>query len=481
MIPSVIGGVVAIAVGVVGYLSGSTLLFGLFIALPFGSTAIGAVPALGGSTPLIYTVFVGLLLITTMLKRGFRRDLGTVFRLHWSAVVAVLVAVYAVFSAVIFPRLFLGQTTMLVPIEGVVTEVPLTPSPGNITQSAYFVLGVLAFFAVRISLLNPSQMDVVRRGFLTFAGVHVALGIVDLAGKFAGLGDILADIRTANYALLTNAEVSGFFRISGGFPEASSYSATSLACIAFTFTYWRVAGSKVALGLTLILFGLLVLSTSTTAYAGLAALVFLGAVSIGFTFFSGRIKVQDVILFVVLTTGLAVALTAYLLNEKMFDPIIEMLRIMVLEKADSESGKERAYWNYQSMQAFLDTDGIGIGFGSSRSSSWLISVFSQMGVLGGLMIAALGAAILRGTAGLRAEGQKEIYGLAAGAQAMSVGWLTSITISGGAADPGLLFFLPLAVVLACRTHLYNEILKQRRSLSPPSSRIPYLPDDALIR
>ncbi len=481
MIPSAIGGLVALAVAFGGYLAGSAILLGLFVSLPFGSTAIGAIPALGGSTPLIYTVFVGLLVVSTMFKRGFRRNLGAVFRLHWSAAVAALVGIYAIFSAMISPRLFAGQTTMFTVIEGAVTELPLAPSPGNITQTAYFILGILTFFAVRIALLDPTRIDIARRGFIAFAAIHVALGILDLAGKFVGLGDVLEPIRTANYALLTKDEVSGFFRISGGFPEASSYSITSNACIAFTFTYWRVTGSKIAFALTVILFALLALSTSTTAYVGLAALALLGAASIGIGFFSGRVKVQDVVLFVVLATGFAIALGAYLYNEKLFDPITELLRVMVLEKAGSDSGRERAYWNLQSLQAFLDTDGFGVGFGSSRSSSWLISVISQLGVLGSLMVFSLVAALLRGIRGLRLGGQNEIYGLAVASQALAVGWLISVSLSGASADPGLLFFLSLAVVLGCRAYLYKEFQRSLRNLPTPAHLIPYLPDDAIIR
>ncbi len=481
MIPSAIGAVVAMVIGIGGYFAGSPILLGLFASLPFGSTAIGAIPALGGSTPLIYTVFVGLLVVVTVLKRGFRRNLGAIFKLHWTVWVAVLLGIYALLSAFILPRLFFGQTTMFTVVEGAVVEMPLTPTGGNITQTAYFILGILAFFAVRIALLDPSRIEAVRRGFITFVVLHVGLGIVDLLGKFAGQGDILALIRTANYALLTNVEVSGFFRISGGFPEASSYSATSLACIAFTFTYWRTTGSKIAFALTAILFVLLMLSTSTTAYVGLAILALLGAGAIGVGFLSGRVKVQDVVLFVLLIAGLAVALGAYLYNEKLFDPLVELLRVMVLEKADSDSGRERSHWNIQSLQAFLDSDGLGIGFGSSRSSSWIISVISQLGVLGTLMMLGLVAALLRGASGLRLEDEKEVHGLLAASQALAVGWLTSISLSGGSADPGLLFFLPLAVVLGCRVYLYKEFQRRLMSLPPPVTSIPYLPDDALIR
>src|SRR5205085_8878785 len=119
---------------------------------------------------------------------------------------------------------------------------------------------------------DKSALHAVRRGFLTLAALLVTLGAVDLGAKLTGLGDLLSPIRSANYAMLTDNEVGGFWRITGGFSEASAFAGMGVSCLAFVFTYWRATGSRLALTLTLALIALLVLSTSSTAYVALAIL-----------------------------------------------------------------------------------------------------------------------------------------------------------------------------------------------------------------
>jgi hypothetical protein len=68
---------------------------------------------------------------------------------------------------------------------------------------------------------------------------------------------------------------------------------------------------------------------------------------------------------------------------------------MIVNKVASTSGEERAYWNYRSLQSLYDTAGLGIGLGSSRASSWIIAVLSQLGIAGSLMFGVLIAAIVR--------------------------------------------------------------------------------------
>ncbi|MDX2265130.1 MAG: hypothetical protein NW215_09190 [Hyphomicrobiales bacterium] len=478
MIPSLVGAAIALLILLAARGAGHRIIFGLFVSLAFGSTAIASLPALGGSTPLIYTAFACALIVCEALRRDFLRSLGVIVKVHWTAGVAAFLAVYAVVSAIIFPRLFAGEVTVFIVVDGAVKDALLYPTGGNITQTGYFVLGVLTFFALRIALLRPQLIETARRGFLAFIVLHVAFGVADLGGKVLGLGDVLFFTRSVNYALLTSDEVGSFHRIVGGYPEASTFSAYSLACIAFTYAYWRATGSLLAFLLTGALFLLLVFSTSTTAYVGLAALCMLAAITIGVTIFSGRVKREDLILFVVILASAVALLAAYLAQEKMFEPIVELVRVMVFEKSNSESGRERGMWNLTSVEAFFKTEGVGIGFGSSRSSSWIISVFAQIGVIGGLLMLALVAALCRGTAGWPLE-DRQMRGLADGARAMAVGNLIAVSISGGSADPGILFFISLAVVLTCRAQAQ---LAGMRAAAPPRrpGSIPTLPEDAVL-
>lgn len=451
-----------------GYLLGAPFLVGLFASLPFGSTAFATLTSLGGSSPLIYTLFAAGFILTVALRKQVLRELGTIFTLHVSPWIVVLLTAYVIASAMIFPRLFAGQTTAFVPVEGIVTELPLAPVSGNITQTAYFTLGALTFLATSIFLLRKENLEILRRGFMVFIIVHVCLGIFDLAGKVAGVGDILLPIRTATYALHTETEQAGFWRIAGGYSEASAFGGTSLICLAFIYSYWRATRSQFALVLSLILLLLVLLSTSSTAYVGLAALSLVPVASLITAFYQNRLTSEDLLLAAVGAFVLAAILALFLYDEKLFSPVMELFQTTVLDKPLSQSAQERAYWNYKSVEAFIDTSGVGIGMGSSRSSSWIISVLSQLGLIGGLAILSLTVLILRGLHGLEPTADtSQIFAFASGVRAAIVAKLLADSIAGSGADPGLLFFMALPIITAIRRHVMRNTRVSRQPLAAP--------------
>ena len=320
MVPSVAGAIVCGVLLLVGWLAGDAILVALFAALPFGATAIVSIPALGGSSPLIYTIFVGLLILKVARKGNVLGSFYSIATEQPSIIIAAFLAVYALSGAIILPRLFAGETTVFVPIEGAIREVGLAPSGGNITQPAYFVMGIAAFAFMTVYLSESGKQNVIRSCLFSYAIANTLLGFSDLAGKLAGGGDVLAFIRTASYQMLSEEEIGGFTRIAGGCSEASAFAATSLASLGFTFVYWRKSGSPLALGLTVCLLVLLIFSTSSTAYVGVGLLGTLAAVSIGATLITADFHGRDLFLFFVLLAALTLALGAYLYNERLFDP-----------------------------------------------------------------------------------------------------------------------------------------------------------------
>lgn len=450
---SVPGILVCLGLIVLGVVLRAPVIIALFASLPFGSTAIGELPGLGGSSPLIYAFF-GLLFCASLLaRRGSLRDLGHVFASYWVAWIVAALVVHAVASAMILPRLFAGQTSAFVPAVSGIREVPLAPVSGNITQAAYFALSAFMFFGICVVLKTRRNIVVLRRAYFAWAIFHATLGLVDLASKLLGVGDVLLPIRTASYALLTEVQEAGFWRVTGGFSEASAFGGVTLSCVAFTFAYWRSTDSRPALALTLLLAGLLVASTSSTAYAGGAVLVFILMVAISSSALRGRITAQDVLLLALGAVGVVAVVSLYLYHETLFDPMVRLFETTLLDKASSESAQERGYWNYRSLQSFLETGGLGIGLGSSRASNWSIAVLSQLGLLGGVLMSILVFVVIRGTGRNEpAEVDREFVALAAGARAAVLGSLVAGAMVGSGADPGLLFFIGLGVIVTCRQH-----------------------------
>jgi hypothetical protein len=449
MAGSVAGLIVILGLLVLGRTLGAPVVIGLFGSLAFGATAIVSLGE-GGSSPLIYSMFLLMLFATTLRRSDVFGTLAEILQRHWSPWVIVLLAVYVVGGSLVLPRLLAGETTAFIPIRGSIEEMPLAPVPGNFTQTAYFSLGVLAFFAFSILGTERTFLTTVRRGMLVLVSMNVLLGALDLAGKVVGQPDLLSVIRTANYAMLTEVDVGGFWRISGGFSEASAFAAAGVACLGFAFTYWRATGSVLALCLLTAQLVLLVFSTSTTAYVSLALLSIPVAFSIVGGALGGGLKGRD--LSIVAAAAVGVALVGFLVasDAPIVGQFTDLINSMVFQKYASASGVERAYWNARGVQAFIDSGGLGIGMGSSRSSSWAVSVLAQFGVLGSLMMGSLVLFLLRGMHGRDKDADPEAYVLAQGVRAAALGSLLTSSLAGSGADPGLLFFLALAIVSTCR-------------------------------
>jgi hypothetical protein len=144
-----------------------------------------------------------------------------------------------------------------------------------------------------------------------------------------------------------------------------------------------------------------------------------------------------------------VAISVY--DEKVLEPIVHLIDTAIVDKSSSESGQERAYWNVKSLQNFVDTLGLGIGFGSSRASSWPVAVLSQLGLLGSLMMAMLLAVIARGL-GRTAQTDSGTEAVVASVRAAAFGSIVAGSLVSGTADPGMIFFIAFAVVAASRAN-----------------------------
>jgi hypothetical protein len=452
------GLVVCMAVLLIGYFSRGLLIVSLIASLAFGSTAFATLTSLGGSTPLIYTFFAALLVTAVAARRRIWQELGSVFgsvRPIWMLACLML---YAIVGAWLLPRLFAGQISVFVQTKtrkGVVESV-LEPVSANTTQTAYFILGGLTAIALCVLLQRGDRLKHVRRGFFVWCCLHTGLGLVDFIGKLAGAGDVLAPIRTAGYAMLTGDSQAGFSRIAGAYSEASTFGAASLACLAFTYTYWRKTKSVLAQWLTVTVFLLIVLSTSSTAYVGLAVISIPVAISLTRALLKRRLQADEVLILAALAVGLTIIAGISIYDEKILAPFQQLFEATIVNKSSSSSGHQRMYWNIKSLEAFSDTTGLGIGFGSSRASSWAIAVLSQLGLVGSLMMAALAVTVVRGLEPFREWADPETDAIVSSLRACALANILAASVGGGTADPGMLFFIPFAVISACKVRARRE-------------------------
>src|SRR4051812_1077890 len=96
---SPVGALVCMGLVLLGLGLRAPAIIPLFASLPFGATALINLPSFGGSSPLIYTSFICLLIAAVLARRSFLQDLGRVFARYPAAFVIVGLVAYACFGA----------------------------------------------------------------------------------------------------------------------------------------------------------------------------------------------------------------------------------------------------------------------------------------------------------------------------------------------------------------------------------------------
>lgn len=122
-----------------------------------------------------------------------------------------------------------------------------------------------------------------------------------------------------------------------------------------------------------------VLSTSSTAYVGLA--IFGAVYALGWLrrflvpSAAGRAGLKWEAL-AAIAAALAL-LFVLVLAPRLLDPAYDALDALVFRKTQSDSYAGRMMWNHVALDAFFATDGFGAGLGSARSSNWYVSILSK--------------------------------------------------------------------------------------------------------
>ncbi|HEY2927875.1 hypothetical protein [Piscinibacter sp.] len=382
----------ALLVILAGVLSSSDgMLRTLMLCCLFGAAAAIALPALGGApiTPAV-------MLLPFLMWRAARDRAPTTWLGHVAYPQAgfwlLLLVLWGVLSAYFLPRLFIGETMLYATDRASMTGVrllSLRPLSTNFTQSAYAVAGLCTFVAVRALLEPDGRLLRFRDAVLLLASVDCAAALLNLAELRLGLPSLLALVRNAGYAILVGGDVGGLQRISGTFAEASAFAGFSLPLLAFSASLWRDGVRPVYTGaLSLGLLVLLLISTSTTAYAGLCT--YGGCITLAaFMRAVRRGDVPHIGTLTVLLWLLAVAACIILLaRPDIASRLADFFGVTLVRKLESASGIERGSWNRQAWINFVDAYGVGVGLGSARASSYLLVLLSNIGVIGLLLFIA---------------------------------------------------------------------------------------------
>jgi hypothetical protein len=351
--------------------------------------------------------------------------------------------VYGVMLGFFAPRI-LARMTQIIPVgtsEYPVTgsTVPLGPVSSNFTQALYLAADLLTFVLVVAVSQTVSGFRAVTFGLMSFATANLFFAFVDLFGHGTPLEAMMDLIRNAQYQFHDEDIVAGVKRVVGSWPEAAAFAGISLGIIGFTGTMWVCGRYSKANGILFLLTSIMVVrSTSSTGLLGLpVCLVIIYAASLircgGPT---GTRTSAAVVLFTPL--AIIVAALVIFMNEDLYRQIYNYFDLLIFSKSTTASGIERSAWNRYAFQNFIDSYGLGVGLGTSRTSSFLFALLSNVGIPGTVFF----AIFLTSTVVLARGEQRTIDAdIRLSARAACVCLLIGATVSGALVDLGLLFFI----------------------------------------
>ena len=261
----------------------------------------------------------------------------------------------------------------------------LSPSLANFTQSGYLVLSVMTALAVTLMADEPGFTGTLLKALLAGGMVCIVTGLIDIAAASTGMESLLAPFRNAEYAYLTTMRC-GARKVVGFTPEASAYgpicvnlpprwlSADPLcgpsAAHVRDDSCGQSGGNGPALYVLHCLWGLAYWGWFTGG-TGSGARILL---ALGQGGLLGELLVG---------LGLIIALLFVLIaHADLLNPLLSVIDEQIFNKALSGSFYERSHWNTTAWDALASTWGLGIGFGSTRTSNWFASVSSNTGLIG---------------------------------------------------------------------------------------------------
>jgi hypothetical protein len=370
------------------------LVYLLFGTAAFNSLAV-VPPAMLGGLNLLPNALTALVMIGRYAcDKPFLKSVGrTAFGLDRMGLLTAFMGL-ALLSAAFFPKMYANQV-VVVPMRGLAG--PLYPSAANFTQAAYLTISFLVAIIFAASAGSRRFCEMCIRAFLLGGALVALTGVADFIIGSSAAKVLLDPFKTAQYTFMVDNQVLGMRRVVGVMTEASAFGgvAVFLAAIAL-FSAPLLPNAKMRLygqliAVTLII--LSVLSASSTAYLGLAALAFMYVAVLSRRTFDDLAPGRHVLLRVFLISELTICYLIVLglalvlmLAPDLFETPLKFIDQLIFKKSQGDSYLDRMSWNRLAMQALWQTGGVGVGVGGARASNWAVAVLSNTGLLGGFLL-----------------------------------------------------------------------------------------------
>lgn len=373
----------------------------------------------------------------------------------------MLATAWALVGSIVMPRLFRNQVHVWPQKQDLVGgQVLLTPTFGNISQDTYLLLNVL-LMVLAAQYLTRWQVKLSRLyyAYLAAGWLVVVLCVWQFGSRVGGLPFPKTFFYSnTGWAVLDNQMAGPVPRINATFSEPSAC-ASYLAGILFSTVWVTLKGYKVRFSRLLIAASALgmCLTTSTTGFAAVAVgalLMPIMVVATGAARLLGRIGQLAMICAVLLGVGgLAVATFSPHTVES-----AQMIASSTAEKKNSVSYQERSQADADSLTAFAETYGLGVGWGSNRSSSLIPGLLATVGAVGVICLAVFDWRLMKSAAwALRAAPGSPETMVVEGVMAALAGRLTAACISGPTIGlPDFYVLIAVAIAAIVRVQMLNR-------------------------
>jgi hypothetical protein len=374
-------GVLVLMIGVFLMTRSMIWMLALFLfATLFGGASAIDLPLLGGASvqpSFLVLVLLGVRLV--LAKSVTPRSTGVALREN-----ALLLAycVYAAVTAFILPRMFSHRLAVMPMATAYLGAQPLEFTSQNITTAFYLVGTGFAAVAAAIIAQDERSRRILVATMIVMTWAHILFGLADLGLSTVHQEKLLLVFRNAHYAMLDQTMMSSVHRIAGIMPEPSAYASYGCVMLALMTELWmRGVAAKMTGIAALAMLTLIILSTSSSGYVTVGAYGFIILVRI--LFIRGASSTAKAATFGTLALiGAGVAVGVLIFEPKVGEGVGEILSEVILTKAQSSSGVERATWARQGLDAFAVSGGFGVGAGSFRSSGMFTAILGSVGVIG---------------------------------------------------------------------------------------------------
>lgn len=292
---------------------------------------------------------------------------------------------YALISELLLPSIFAGKVMVWPQKPDVLAPalVPLAFNSGNVTQALYLTLNVAAALAAAVFMTRSvTPYRGILSAYLLSGYIAVGIAFWQFASRVAGV-PFPSDVLYSNPGwAIVEQSFGSTPRIQGPFSEPAGLafylSGLCFCCLWLSAQGHRVMRVNLLLPLAIVA---MLLSTSTTGLASLAAGL-PGMLLLALFRANRRITARLARNIALLLVGGVVALGPVLvLKPSLVDSIAEVVDATTT-KGDSESYEERTGTDAAALASIGPTYGLGVGWGSFRTSSFIPGLLANGGLFG---------------------------------------------------------------------------------------------------